>query len=291
MTDPTVSLDKRLNAYRPDRADESLRGLVQAERFVPGKPMRIADPMVDVRFEPRGDAPITTQFLYGDDVLVFDDDNGWCWIQNERDGYVGYVVDTSLDRRTGDPTHIVIAPRTFVYPGSDLKFPRTKALSMGSLVTITGGEERRGTLYAMLPSGEAIIAKHLVPIDEVAEDHVAVAETLLHTPYLWGGVSGFGIDCSGLVQLALLMTGQGVLRDSDMQAASIGEAIEPDPDYHNLRRGDFVFWKGHAAMMASHSTLLHASGHTMSVTLEPLRDAIERIAYLYGKPTAVRRLT
>jgi len=286
----TAALDKRLNAFRRDIADVSLRGLVEAERFVEGKPMRVADPVVDVRSEPRGDASITTQFLHGDDVLVFEDDNGWCWVQNERDGYVGYVVDTTLGERAQDPTHIVIAPRTFVYPGSDLKFPHTRALSMGSLVTIVGGEERRGTLYGMLPSGEAMIAKHLVEIDEVAEDHVAVAETLLHTPYLWGGVSGFGIDCSGLVQLCLLMTGQGVLRDSDMQAASIGELIEPEGDYSNLQRGDFVFWKGHAAMMASHSMLIHASGHTMSVTLEPLRDAIERIAYLYGKPTAVRRL-
>ncbi|WP_245448785.1 NlpC/P60 family protein [Phyllobacterium sophorae] len=290
MKADTPTLDKRLNAFRPDLADENLRGMVEAERFVSGKPMRIADAVADVRSEPRGDAGITTQVLYGDDVLVFEDDNGWCWIQNERDGYVGYVVDTTLDRRASEPTHIVIAPRTFVYPGSDLKYPRTKALSMGSLVTIAGGEERRGTLYGMLPSGEAVIARHLVPVDEVTDDHVAVAETLMHTPYLWGGVSGFGVDCSGLVQLSLLMTGLPVLRDTDMQAASIGDLIEPDKDYQNLQRGDFVFWKGHVAMMASHSMLLHASGHTMSVTLEPLRDAIDRIAYLYGKPTAVRRL-
>ena len=290
MKADTPTLDKRLNAFRPDLADENLRGMVEAERFVSDKPMRIADAVADVRSEPRGDAGITTQVLYGDDVLVFEDYNGWCWIQNERDGYVGYVVDTTLDRRASEPTHIVIAPRTFVYPGSDLKYPRTKALSMGSLVTIAGGEERRGTLYGMLPSGEAVIAKHLVPVDEVTDDHVAVAETLMHTPYLWGGVSGFGVDCSGLVQLSLLMTGLPVLRDTDMQAASIGDLIEPDKDYQNLQRGDFVFWKGHVAMMASHSMLLHASGHTMSVTLEPLRDAIDRIAYLYGKPTAVRRL-
>lgn len=284
------NLDKRLNAFRSDLADESLRGQVEADRFVTGQPMRIADPVVDVRSEPRGDAGMTTQFLFGDDVLVFEDDNGWCWVQNERDGYVGYVVDTSLDRRAEEPTHIVIAPRTFVYVGSDLRYPRTNALSMGSLVTITGGQERRNTLYAMLPSGEALIAKHLVPIDLVTQDHVAVAESLMHTPYLWGGVSGFGLDCSGLVQLSLLMTGQGVLRDTDLQAASVGDLIEPDKDYYNLKRGDFVFWKGHVGMMASHSTLLHASGHSMSVTLEPLRDAIERIAYLYGNPTAVRRL-
>ncbi|MGH6860189.1 MAG: NlpC/P60 family protein [Phyllobacterium sp.] len=290
MNVANTNLDKRLHVFRPDLADESLSDLVEAERLVAGTAMRIADAVADVRCEPRGDAEMTTQFLHGDDVLVFEDDNGWCWVQNERDGYVGYVVDTCLGPRRDEPTHIVIAPRTFLYAGSDLRSPRTGTLSMGSIVTIAGGQERRGTLYAMLPGGEAIIAKHLVPIDEVTQDHVAVAETLMHTPYLWGGSSAFGLDCSGLVQLCLLMTGRGVLRDTDMQEASLGEWMEPDETYHNLKRGDFVFWKGHVGMMASHSTLLHASGHTMSVTLEPLRDAIERIAYLYGKPTAVKRL-
>ncbi len=103
MNAEIATLDKRLNAFRSDLADESLRGMVAAERFVQGKPMRVADPVVDVRAEPRGDAGIITQLLYGDDVLVFEDDNGWCWVQNERDGYVGYVVDTTLDRRSQRP--------------------------------------------------------------------------------------------------------------------------------------------------------------------------------------------
>lgn len=117
---------------------------------------------------------------------------------------------------------------------------------------------------------------------------MAVAETLLHTPYLWGGTSGFGIDCSGLVQLCMWVAGRKVLRDSDMQQDTLGEIIEPDATYSNLKRGDLVFWKGHVAICASPDMLIHASGHTMTVTLEPLQDAIKRIAYLYDLPTLIR---
>ncbi|PRD44480.1 peptidase P60 [Phyllobacterium phragmitis] len=289
MPEQTSALDRRLHAFRPDLADTRLRGKVEAGRFAEGKPMHVAIPVVDVRSEPRPDSGPQTQLLLGDDVQVFEEVDGWCWVQSVRDGYVGYVSDFSLDRPRGEPTHMVCVPRTFVYPGADLRFPHTRALSLGSRIAITGEAETRGTGYALLESGEAIIARHLRPIGEHATDYVAVAETLLHTPYLWGGTSGFGIDCSGLVQLPMLMTGRNVLRDTDMQATTIGTVIEPDADYGNLQRGDLVFWKGHVAIMADEKTLIHANGHTMSTTFEPLREAIERIAYLYGYPTVIRR--
>jgi cell wall-associated NlpC family hydrolase len=160
---------------------------------------------------------------------------------------------------------------------------------MGSTLAVTGTAETRGTLYALLPSGEAVIAKHVRPLDEHAGDYVAIAEDFLGTPYLWGGVSGFGIDCSGLVQLAMRMTGRDVLRDSDMQAAGLGEAFDPGPDRSGLRRGDLVFWKGHVAIMTDSRNMVHANGHTMLVSREGLQEAIERIGYLYGGPTGFRR--
>ncbi len=160
---------------------------------------------------------------------------------------------------------------------------------MGSQISVTGYAETRGTNYAVLPSGEAIVAGHLVPKDAVANDYVTVAETLLNTPYLWGGSSGFGIDCSGLVQLSLRMTGRNVLRDTDMQAETVGSAIEAGAAYENLRRGDLVFWKGHVAIMTDAENMIHANGHTMLVSREPLEAALERIGYLYGKPTGFRR--
>ncbi|PQZ31087.1 peptidase P60 [Ochrobactrum vermis] len=282
-------LDRRLNAYRPDLADERLTGQVEAARFTAGTPMQVSASVVDLRAEPRMDSGPQTQMIFGDRVRVFEEMDGWSWVQAERDGYTGYVSAAALEQPAGTETHLVIVPRTFVYPGADLRFPHTKALSLGSRARIVGAAETRGTKYAILESGEALIASHLAPVSEHAADYVAVAETLLHTPYLWGGTSSFGIDCSGLVQLSMWVAGRKVLRDSDMQQNTLGEIVEPDATYSNLKRGDLVFWKGHVAICASHDMLIHASGHTMTVTLEPLQDAIKRIAYLYDLPTLIRR--
>lgn len=281
--------DARLHAFRTDLADIRLKGEVAAERFVSGRPARIAAAVADVRRAPRADSGIDTQFLSGDDVLVFDEREGWAWVQGERDGYVGYVAAAELRGREAAPTHIVSVPRTFIYPGPDLKFPRSGQLSMGSTVTVTGTAETRGTHYAVLASGETVIAGHLRPVDGRAPDYVSVAEMFLGTPYLWGGVSGFGIDCSGLVQLSMRMAGRDVLRDTDMQVSALGELLDIKPDYSGLKRGDLVFWKGHVAIMTDAEMMIHANGHTMTVAREGLKEAVARIGYLYGGPTAFRR--
>ncbi|PBC01570.1 NlpC/P60 family protein [Mesorhizobium sp. WSM3860] len=281
--------DARLHAFRSDLADARLKGEVAADRFVAGRPARITASIADLRKAPRPDAGINTQALFGDDVLVFEVADGWAWVQAERDGYVGYVADNVLGAPEHAPTHIVSVPRTFLYPGPDLRFPIGGQLSMGSAVTVTGSAETRGTHYALLPSGQAVIARHLRPLTEGADDFVTVAESFLGTPYLWGGVSGFGIDCSGLVQLSMRMAGKHVLRDSDMQAASIGTPLEPGPDFAGLQRGDLVFWKGHVAIMTDAKDMIHANGDTMLVSREGLKEAVERIGYLYGGPTGFRR--
>ncbi|ESX04640.1 peptidase P60 [Mesorhizobium sp. LSJC268A00] len=281
--------DARLHAFRSDLADARLKGKVSADRFVTGRPARITASVADVRKAPRPDAGVNTQVLFGDDVLVFEEAEGWAWVQAERDGYVGYVGATMLGAREHAPTHIVCAPRTFLYPGPDLRLPISGQLSMGSTVTVTGAAETRGTQYALLPSGEALIAGHVRPFGDVTADYVSVAEMFLGTPYLWGGTSGFGIDCSGLVQLAMRMAGRNVLRDSDMQAAGLGEPLDPGPDFAGLKRSDLVFWKGHVAVMTDAETMIHANGHTMLVSREGLKDAVTRIGYLYGAPTGFRR--
>jgi cell wall-associated NlpC family hydrolase len=278
-----------LHAFRPDLADDRLRGEVSAERFVTGQPARVAVAVADIRNAPALDAGVNTQALFGAEMQVFERAAGWAWIQAESDGYVGYVSETTLGEKGATPTHLVSAPRSFLYPGPDLKRPRAGELSMGSAVSVESYTETRGTRYALLPSGEAMIAGHLRPIGENASDYVSVAESLLNTPYLWGGVSAFGIDCSGLVQLAMRMAGRNALRDSDMQAESIGEPIEPGPGFSGLRRGDLVFWKGHVAIMTDAENMIHANGHTMLVSRERLSDAVDRIGYLYGGPTGFRR--
>ena len=282
-------LDRRLNAFRPDLADARLEGRVEARRFVAGRPARVTVPVLDLKSAPRPDAGLDTQLLMGDEVLAFDEAEGFAWVQATRDGYVGYASAAGLAPPAAEPTHEVRMPRTFAYRAPDMKTPTTACLSMGDAVRVTGHATTRGTDYALLESGEALIAGHLRPLGEKSEDFVAVAGMLEHTPYLWGGKSAFGIDCSGLVQLCLRMTGRDVLRDTDMQARSIGEALAIGDDLAGLARGDLVFWNGHVAIMLDGETMIHANGHTMTVAREGLRDAVERIAWLYGRPTGFRR--
>jgi len=283
-----TTLDRRLHAFRPDLASADLRDRVDAERFVEGRPAQIAAPVVDLRPSPRADSGIDTQLLHGATVRVFDEREGWAWLQADVDGYVGYAPASALGP-IEEATHVVVAQRSFVYRGADLRFPATAAHSMGAAVRVVGEAETRGTRYALLETGEAMILDHLCPVGHPDSDYAAVAERFEYTPYLWGGVSGFGIDCSGLVQLSMRMAGISVLRDTDMQATSIGTALDIGDDLAGLQRGDLVFWKGHVAIMLDAASMIHASGHTMCVTREKLADAVARIGHLYGGPTGYRR--
>ncbi len=280
-------LDKRLHAYRDDLANEELRGRVNSARFVKGETAKITSHFADILDEPHQKAGLQTQILFGHEVAVFERKNGWAWIQRHSDGYVGYIREDALQSGSAEATHMVLAPRTFLYPDTDLKKPRVGYRSMGSKLTVVDSATNRGTDYCLLDTGEAIIAHHLIELGDWKDDYVSIAETLLHTPYLWGGDTGFGIDCSGLVFLAQMLCGKTVLRDSDMQATSLGEEISFDENA--LNRGDLIFWKGHVGIMRDEETLLHANGHTMNVALEPLREAVARIGYLYGEPTMARR--
>jgi cell wall-associated NlpC family hydrolase len=285
-----TTLDRRLHAFRPDLADARLKGQVEARAFSEGNVFRIVDPVIDIRRHPAPDSGVESQALYGETVRVYDDIEGFGWGQLETDSYVGHVPMNALKSGTLSTTHVVSAPRTFLYPGADMKFPVTKALSMGSRLMVAGETETRGTKYFKLESGEYLIAGHATPINEHASDPVWVAARLLETPYLWGGRSAFGIDCSALVQLTHAMCGIYLPRDSDMLANGAGRQIGEGADHEPLKRGDLVFWKGHVAMLEDDTSIIHASGHAMQVVREPLNKAIERIGYLYGLPTMWRRI-
>lgn len=281
------TLDRRLNAYRPDLADVRLKGQVEAARFVSGTPATVSAPVADVHSVPDAASGVDTQFLCGDTVLVFEERDGWAWIQADRDGYVGYVRQEAIAPGMPEPTHVVCVQRSFVYPTAELKSPPLTTHSMGARLAVTGETEERGTRYALLASGGAMIARHLRPLGGPSVDFVSVAEEFLHTPYLWGGASGFGIDCSGLVQLALFMAGREVPRDTDMQAEGLGVPVREGAP---LGRGDLVFWRGHVAIMLDSEEVIHANGFTMTVSREPLAEAVRRIEPLYGRPVGIRRL-
>ncbi|OCI91906.1 peptidase P60 [Rhizobium sp. AC27/96] len=281
-----MTLDRRLNAFRPDLAEASLRGKVEAERFVEGSKAQIAIPVIALRPKPDLASGIDTELLMGEEVTVFERSNGWCWVKSLADDYVGYLPESAIKEGAAAATHIVIPQRTFLYPEPELRKPHAAILSMGSRIRVTGTAEARGNHYVVLEDGTAIFAKHVQPIGhDDGGDYVDVALRFLETPYLWGGRSGLGIDCSGLVQLALAMTGRAAPRDTDMQAAGLGEPIARE----ELKRGDFVFWKGHVAVMEDSETIIHANGHTMTVARENFAAAVERIGWLYEQPNGYRR--
>ena len=278
--------DRRLHAYRPDLAEEALRGSVPAERYVAGIPARLSVPVAALRPRPDEAAGIDTQLLFGEGVRVLDRADGWAWVKSDFDGYVGYLPETALVDAVTPATHVVAAPRTFAYSGPDLRTPAAFALSIGSRLTIVGESETRGTRYFTLEGGQSVVAAHCLPAGAaLGDEYVTIAGRLLETPYLWGGRSGFGIDCSALVQLSMMMAGGRAPRDSDMQAAGLGAPVERG----ELRRGDLVFWKGHVAIMEDEANIIHANGHTMSVAREPIAAAVARTAYLYQQPTGYRR--
>ena len=286
------SPDPRVNAWSPQLADARLRGQVEAEQFVDGAPKRIAVPSAPLRMRPVAEAPFDSQLFLGEAVRVFGDiEGGWSWVQNQSDRYVGFVRSDTLGPPAPKPTHRVTALRTFVYPGPDMKLPPTASLTLGSRIALGAEIETRGTLFRLVAAGsKAVVAFHVAPLDAPPEpDYVAVAERFLNVPYLWGGRTSIGLDCSALVQLALMAAGTAAPRDTDMQRDQLGSTVDGGIAAP-LRRGDLVFWPGHVAILTGPDRIVHASGHHMTVVAEPLADAVARIGAIKGLPTVVRRL-
>jgi cell wall-associated NlpC family hydrolase len=282
-----MNLDPRITPLRPDLADERLRGAVAAPRYSAGVLRRVVAPSTPLRRHPSPDAPIDTEALMGEAVRIYDEHEGWAWGQLAADGYVGYLSSEALGSADAAPTHRVQALRTFLYPGPSLKLPPLGHLSLGAQAAVIGQEGD----YAHLATGGFVFAGHLAERGAHEADFAAVAERFVDTPYLWGGKTSLGLDCSGLVQLSLAAAGIAAPRDTDMQEAALGEAVAVTPDLGGLRRGDLVFWKGHTGVMLDAERLLHANGHHMATAIEPLRVAEERIrAKSYGPITSIRRL-
>ena len=276
------NLDPRLHAFRPDLADESLKGIVEANAFVAAKPMRVSVPVAPILRSPQADAVQTTQALLGEDCHVFDTADGFSWVQLETDGYVGYVEQRFLNDDRATLTHRVSVASTLAYPNPDLRSRPAVQLPFNAKVSVA---EISGA-FSQLSTGAFVFTIHLAPLETIAPDFVAVAEMFMHTPYLWGGKSIHGIDCSGLVQISLQACGIKAPRDSDMQEKDLGRLVN-DQDY---RRGDLVFWPGHVGIMFDSKNILHANGHAMSTVIEPLSHAVQR-SELTGKPvSSIKRL-
>ena len=278
-----VALDPRTHPFRPEIAAKHLQGQVEAARFVEGTRHRVVEPIAAVRRTPSHEARLDTQALLGESVTVYEtSEEGWAWGQLQADGYVGWLSANALGVAGTAPTHKVAVPRTLAFPGADIKLPPVTALPMGALLAVARQDER----FAVTAEGWHVPVVHLAPLKARQPDFVAVAETFLSTPYLWGGKTSLGLDCSGLVQVALQAAGHVCPRDSDMQELALGTVST----LSQLRRGDLVFWKGHVAIARDPETLIHANAHHMMVAIEPVADAVARIKAAGSEITSVKRI-
>ena len=286
-----TALDPRLHVFRPDLADIRLKGRVAAERFIAGEPFAVIAPTVGLYRHPVPDASLESELLYGETVRVFETTSeGWSWVQSEIDDYVGWVGRDALSPDLPEPTHIVSAPRTFMFSGPDIKSKPLAILPLGARVALTGEAEDHNARYGLVHPAGAIVMQHLRPIRRPLPDYVAIAESLAGTPYLWGGRSAFGLDCSSLIQLALGLAGISAPRDTDMQQAELGNALPFGESLPTLWRGDLLFWKGHAGIMRDAETLLHANAHHMAVASEVVTQTIARLDKAGLPVTAIKRL-
>ncbi len=275
--------DKRLHAWREDLADERLKDRLEAAAYVEGKPAQVIAAVCNVHGAPAADAAQVTQALMGETARVFETRDGWSWVQLDGDGYVGYVREDELAATIETPTHKVIVQSTLRFSRADIKSQPATFLPLNA--RLCSVDEENG--FLRLKRGGFVYAAHCAGLSHAAPDWVSRAEQFLGTPYLWGGRSVAGIDCSGLMQVSLQAAGRICLRDSDMQEASLGMEF---PEGAKLQRGDLIFWKGHVGVMRDATTLLHANAHHLMVVSEPLEEAVARIAAKGSEITAVRRL-
>lgn len=264
-------MDRRRTPANGRVAALHLQGRVTADRFTQGAHRQVTGhPWLLAAPHGKRDR----QLLWGDDVQVYEERDGWAFVQAQKDGYVGYLDSAPVTSLPA--THRVRARTTWAYPAPDFKLPAAEVLHCNAQLAVAGSEGRWSEIRL---AGYAVPlfvpTAHLAALDTPESDPAGVAERFLGTPYVWGGNTGFGLDCSGLVQVALHACGIPCPGDSDMQEAEVGETL---PDDATPRRGDLYFWKTHVAMAASETMLIHANAFAMAVSLEPIAEALHRIA-------------
>ena len=282
----TEALDPRFHAYRQDLAAEELKGRVAAARFVAGTVHRVRASVAPLRRAPRHDAVLDTELLFGEDFTVYHQADGWAWGQSRHDGYVGYAPADALAEDQVAPTHRVKALSSFVLPAPEPRRLPDQWLSMNALVAVA---ETRDP-YCRLDTGGWVPTVHLAPLGTAEADPLEVARRFMDVPYLWGGRTCRGLDCSGLVQLAVEAAGMRCPRDSDVQATTLGRAIDT-ADPGGFATGDLVFLPGHVGFIEYGAQLLHANATDMAVSRELLQEVLAREKQRSGHGiTAVRRL-
>jgi len=268
--------DPRLTPARPDLAAAHLRGRVHAERYAAARTHTVHAPWTALRARPDAAAPQMSELLFGEPVEVYDSQEGWLWGQAQADGYVGYLRAEALEPGTLEASHAVATGFAHIYPEPRLKAPALRCLPMGARLAL--GEASETGRYLRLADGSGWIStRQIVPMDERQADPLTLAERFLGAPYLWGGKTAAGLDCSALIQLPLFMAGIELGRDSDLQHTAVADGLGRPVEQSEAERGDIVFFPGHVGFLVDRDRLLHANATHMAVTVDPLEDVLDWI--------------
>jgi cell wall-associated NlpC family hydrolase len=273
LAGPSRRLDQRVHAIRPDLADIALAGIVTAPRFAEGVAMRGVVASAMLRSAPEDAAVAVSALLFGEEFIVFDLAHGWAWGQCRHDGYVGWLRAPGLGTTGAPAMHVVSTPTAAIFAAPDIKARVVGTLPLNARLVATEGE------IFVAAAGGHVHRRHVAPADTVLDDPAAVALGFVGSPYVWGGRTRDGIDCSGLTQAALRACGVACPRDSDQQA-DVFMTVAPA----ERRRGDLVVFSGHVGILADPLTLIHANAHWMATVVEPLADVVTRF-----EPTGYRR--
>ena len=280
------TLDKAINAYRPDLAAAKLKDIIKADKYIEPEVFQIKANGAFLKSEPNLSSPNVTEALRGELIDIYEIKDGFAWGQLHNDNYVGYIETHAIEDDIVKYTHKIKTLRTYGY-----EIPKTQGrilnvLSLGALVTPKGVAQN-----GFIDCGDAgfIFEKHIGPIDDFYDDPAQIAHWFLNAPYTWGGKQSIGVDCSGLAQVSFAACGIQLPRDARMQQ-NLGQIIEITPDLTGLKRNDLIFWKSHVAIMIDEENIIHANGLTMTTSIEPLKTAIERYEGLYSKVTTFRRI-